>query len=390
MPVEIVLPEPEQKEVPLETKSDVTPAPLSQDKIQELSNKVTAPLVITDKSEVMIQDDLLDISFLTDRNSTAEIELKQYNHKGQQIDINSAVKPQNQENEAPATLNHHNLFKIDNKASTFTYAIRVTDEAGDSSSSELKTIDVKDIVKNFKKDKKDSHKFYFIDPAINNIPSQDVINVSESVSGSVGTLSLGQYDTMSSALDITSYNLVSTDNALAYYSAVNGNITAVSGWNSITPDNDWYKVNVTKPVSLALSMTPNANANYSLYLYNAAGNNLAFTTGSLKGDIRFTQGYISSPGYYYIKVIPRVYCVAYPYYDSNGNYCVDYYYYTDSGAYSLTAYNNIPVANINPGSSASATINSATDVGWYRFSVSQKSKANLKLQNIPSGCDYDL
>ena len=51
---------------------------------------------------------------------------------------------------------------------------------------------------------------------------------------------------MSSALNITSSNIVSYGSGLAKYSYVNGNTTYVASQYAMTPDSDWYKI-FTRP-----------------------------------------------------------------------------------------------------------------------------------------------
>ena len=143
-PVEILLPEPEQKEVPLEPNFEIAPFSLSEEEVETLSNRKPPAPEINNISESLVQENLLDISFLTDRNTTSEIELTQYDQKGKVIDVSSEVYKKADLKVLP-TVNHHTLFVIDKKAETIDYIVKVKDSDENSNESSLKSINFKTI-----------------------------------------------------------------------------------------------------------------------------------------------------------------------------------------------------------------------------------------------------
>jgi serine protease len=96
---------------------------------------------------------------------------------------------------------------------------------------------------------------------------------------------------------------VESNNTLSTAQAVTLNPATVSGTIASSSDTDYYKVTVGAGKTLSATLTPNASADYDLYLYNSSGTQLASSlkgTGQVDSIVRSNTG--TSAVTWYVRV----------------------------------------------------------------------------------------
>ena len=157
----------------------------------------------------------------------------------------------------------------------------------------------------------------------------------------------------------------------------------VYGTISSASDVDWYKVQFSSSgvANFWLGQVP-SGCNYQLELYNASG---TYLTGSYNGNgqqelISFYT--VSANTLYYIKIYS-----ASGYSSSQYKFRTKWYpspdRYEDNDTFSTATF-------LPNNSYKSANINHPNDVDFYKFTVSGKSYVEVSLNNIPSGCRYNM
>lgn len=157
----------------------------------------------------------------------------------------------------------------------------------------------------------------------------------------------------------------------------------VYGTISSASDVDWYKVQFASSgvANFWLGQVP-SGCNYQLELYNASG---TYLTGSYNGNgqqelISFYT--VSANTLYYIKIYS-----ASGYSSSQYKFRTKWYpspdRYEDNDTFSTATF-------LPNNSYKSANINHPDDVDFYKFTVSGKSYVEVSLNNIPSGCRYNM
>jgi serine protease len=97
---------------------------------------------------------------------------------------------------------------------------------------------------------------------------------------------------------------VEPNNSISAAQAITVNPATVAGTMGLSTDNDYFKLTVAAGKTLTSKLTPNANSDYDLYLYNSAGTRLAYSingTGQVDQIVRTNTS--ASAVTWYVRVV---------------------------------------------------------------------------------------
>ncbi|MCL1809392.1 MAG: pre-peptidase C-terminal domain-containing protein [Clostridiales bacterium] len=174
------------------------------------------------------------------------------------------------------------------------------------------------------------------------------------------------------------------NNTMAAATSISNNVTITDANIHTASDVDYYKFTISKASNATIDLTNiPSGCNYDLRLYNSTGTQISSSANSGNNPEKITA--TLNAGTYYIYV-----CSWSGY--SNSNYrlalatsaaaTADRYEPNNTMAAATSISNNTTITDAN--------IHTASDVDYYKFTISTASNATIDLTNIPSGCDYDL
>ncbi len=386
-----------------EAVSQITP--LTDEEIMEMiSKKDDEELKVLNIEESLTEKEYLQIGILTNKNVKAQLKHSQLDKHGDEIDISMEPFCQEKENDFYAELNVQTIC-LNKKTVTVNYQFILTDEQGTEIETDIKNVNVTEL-NNENLIKKVKNKW------LKNKKNQTSTNAVESdENDAVEVQRVGYYDTFETAKNITPTQLVSNGGGLAYYSCNYNTFLQVSESGVTTNiddldidnlvDNDWYKFYVSEPSALNIDMNVYYNSRQKMYLYDS-NKQLLGNSMSISSSLEKLEYNIQSKGYYYLKIVPYYTLDVFYLYDngwfpdlddSHGTFLEQYKYTLHSysyGNYYLRLYNNVPFEDLDFNTFSYSSIDNDSDEDWYKITLSEKSKLNLKLLNIPTDCDYDL
>ncbi|HEY9062700.1 MAG TPA: S8 family serine peptidase [Pseudobacteroides sp.] len=163
--------------------------------------------------------------------------------------------------------------------------------------------------------------------------------------------------------------------------------TVIAPTININTDEDWFVLDTLKVGKLAMTMKSiPTGCDYDMQVYNSSGSLLGGSYSSGNQDESLGT-IITVPGKYYVRVYSYTGSSSTDTYELKvGVYTPDQYEVNDD-IYNVNNQNN-PVISIN--SSISASLDNQDDIDCYKFSLASSTNIGIRLQNIPSGMDYDL
>lgn len=164
------------------------------------------------------------------------------------------------------------------------------------------------------------------------------------------------------------------------------NDTAIYPTLDTSSDEDWFVLNTTKTGKLNVTMKNlPSGCDYEMEIYDSTGAYVGGSYASGALDEKYV-GSITAIGNYYIRI--------YSYSGSNSSYT----YELKAGVYTPDSYevnddlysilNNQP--SISIGNCFSATLDNSDDTDCFKFNIGNSTNVGVRVQNIPSGSDYDM
>jgi subtilisin family serine protease/alpha-tubulin suppressor-like RCC1 family protein len=163
--------------------------------------------------------------------------------------------------------------------------------------------------------------------------------------------------------------------------------TVIAPTININTDEDWFVLDTSKVGKLAVTMKSiPTGCDYDMQVYNASGSLLGGSYSTENQDESLGT-IITVPGKYYVRVYSYTGSSSTDTYELKaGVYTPDQYEVNDD-IYNVNNHNK-PVISIN--SCISASLDNQDDIDCYKFSLASSVNIGIRLQNIPSGMDYDL
>lgn len=164
------------------------------------------------------------------------------------------------------------------------------------------------------------------------------------------------------------------------------NDIAVNATLNISTDEDWFVLDATKTGKLNVTMKDLPyDCDYDMTIYDSTGAYVGGSYANANQDEKYT-GTISNTGKYFIRIYAYSGFNASDSYELKaGVYTMDSYEPNDD-LYSLL--NNQP--SINIGSCINATLDNIDDTDCFKFNIDRSTNVGVRLQNIPTGMDYDM
>lgn len=169
------------------------------------------------------------------------------------------------------------------------------------------------------------------------------------------------------------------------YALANGAVIAPT--ININTDEDWFVLDTTKTGKLSVTMKSIPfGCDYDMQVYDANGSLLGGSYSGNNHDEKF-DSIITAQGKYYVRVYSYTGSNAADTYELTAGVYVSDQYEENDDVYNVNMQNK-SVISLN--SCISGTIDNQDDIDWYKFILTSDADIAVRLQNIPSGTDYDI